>query len=243
MDLTQLQTLLGAILVFLLSFIKIPKIELNVWAWIGKTIANGINKDVLAELKDMNADITHVKEEVKEFRGEVDRFRQEFLAYKADDEETELKKMQGMLDIFLELVIPFLDGVYDLETYISVIHSEKPIITDSFVTEEEKQKYGNYYKHVSMYKVLDQYAMLLKAFRDGSFRTSEKMVSDFVRREHRRSLLHGPYLSIETLINWYFKDFYKCYSNNDLNWIVPVYEEKCAEMKQKLLDELKLKIE
>lgn len=163
--------------------------------------------------------------------------------YKADDEETELKKMQGMMDIFLELVIPFLDGVYDLETYISVIHSEKPIITDSFVTEEEKQKYGNYYKHVSMYKVLDQYAMLLKAFRDGSFRTSEKMVSDFVRREHRRSLLHGPYLSIETLINWYFKDFYKCYSNNDLNWIVPVYEEKCAEMKQKLLDELKLTIE
>ena len=85
--------------------------------------------------------------------------------------------------------------------------------------------------------------MLLKAYNDGSFGSAEKIVNDFVRREHRRSHLYGPYLSIETLVNWYFKDFYKCYSNNDLSWIVPVYEEKCAEMKQKLLDELKLTIE
>lgn len=163
--------------------------------------------------------------------------------YKADDEETELKKMQGMLDIVLELVIPFLDGVYDLETYISVIYSAKPIITDAFITEEEKRKYGKYYKHVSMYKVLDQYAMLLKAFRDGSFGTAEKMVNGFVRRLHRNSIMGGPHTPIVELIEWYYKDFYKCFSNNDLNWIVPVYEEKCAEMKQKLLDELKLKIE
>lgn len=100
MELTEIQTLLVSVGVFLLSFIKIPKIELNIWSWLGKSIRNGLNKDVLSSLKEMNDDINHVKEQVKEFREEVDAFRQEFLAYKADDEENRIEQSRQQILVF-----------------------------------------------------------------------------------------------------------------------------------------------
>lgn len=105
MDLTELQTVLGAVLVFLLSLIKIPKIELNIWGWLGKAIRTGLNKDILAELKDMNADLLHVKDELKEFRGEVDTFRQEFLDYKEEDEENRIAQSRQQILIFNDEIL------------------------------------------------------------------------------------------------------------------------------------------
>lgn len=162
--------------------------------------------------------------------------------YNADNEETELKKMQGLAEVFLELIIPFLDGICDLDTYISSICNDT-ITNAAVVTEEEKKLYGKYYKWIYHHQILNQYVMLLKAYNDGSFDSAEKIVNDFVRREYRIVSKGSACITLRTVIDWYYKEFYKCFSNNDLNWIVPVYEEKCAAMKQRLFDELKLKIE
>lgn len=100
MELNQIQTAIGAISILLLSFIKIPKLEVNIWSWIGKTITKALNKEVLTQLANMNSDITHIKEGMKEFREDVDEFRQEFLLYKEQDEEDRIEQSRQQILVF-----------------------------------------------------------------------------------------------------------------------------------------------
>lgn len=105
MDFSQFQPYLSAGFIFLLTFIKIPKLELNIWGWLGRAIRDGLNKDVLNELKELTVDISHVKDQVKEFREEVDTFRQEFLSYKADDEENRIGQSRQQILIFNDEIL------------------------------------------------------------------------------------------------------------------------------------------
>ena len=51
MELTDIYTYTGAAIVLILSiFIKIPKLELNVWGWLGKAVGNALNKGVIERL-------------------------------------------------------------------------------------------------------------------------------------------------------------------------------------------------
>lgn len=165
--------------------------------------------------------------------------------YSATDEETEIEKMQKLAKIFVEVIIPYLDGIYDLDTYISAESVDSsPPTTESFVTEEEKKWFGSRYASITRDPRFNQYAMLLKAYRDGSFSSAEMLVNNTIQKNYLSARKYGPYsTTVGTLISYSFKDFYKCYLNEDLNWIVPIYEEKCAEMKQRLREELKLEVE
>ena len=162
--------------------------------------------------------------------------------YNADDEKTELIKMQSIANVFSELIIPFLDGIFDLDTYISSL-CKCSLTGKAVVTEYEKKMYGEHYKWINHAQILNQYAMLYKAFCDGSFRSAERTVNDFVLNIYRCWYQNYYDPTLRELIDIYYKEFYKHFSNKDLNWIVPIYEEKCAEMKQRLREELKLEVE
>ena len=41
------------VLIILLGLIKIPKLEINIWKWLGKAIGKAINADVMTRLIKM----------------------------------------------------------------------------------------------------------------------------------------------------------------------------------------------
>ena len=74
MDLQQINDLaqMGAIgvLVILLGMIKIPKIELNIWNLIGRTVGRSINKEMMDQVNDLQS-------EMKGMKGEIDTLKKE----------------------------------------------------------------------------------------------------------------------------------------------------------------------
>lgn len=74
MDLQQINDLaqMGAIgvLVILLGMIKIPKIELNIWNLIGRTVGRSINKEMMDQVNGL-------KEDMKGMKGEIDALKKE----------------------------------------------------------------------------------------------------------------------------------------------------------------------
>ena len=82
MDLQQISDLAqtGAIgvLVILLGMIKIPKVELNVWNLIGRTIGRSINKEMMEQVSDVKTEVANMKQEIDDFKKEeeLERVRQ-----------------------------------------------------------------------------------------------------------------------------------------------------------------------
>ena len=66
------------ILVVLAGMIKIPKIELNIWNFIGRTIGRSINKEMMDQVNGL-------QEEMKGMKGEIDALKK--------DEELERVRM------------------------------------------------------------------------------------------------------------------------------------------------------
>ena len=82
MDLQQINDLaqMGAIsiLVILLGMIKIPKIELNIWNLIGRTVGRSINKEMMEQVNDLQNEIKGMKTEIDSLKKEeeLERVRQ-----------------------------------------------------------------------------------------------------------------------------------------------------------------------
>lgn len=66
------------IVIILLGFIKIPKIELNIWKWIAKGIGKAFNSEVLTQ-------ISSVKKDVADLRAELDDYETKFNEYTTED--------------------------------------------------------------------------------------------------------------------------------------------------------------
>lgn len=96
MELKDILTWSGTGLLLILSFIKLPKIEVNLWGWLAKMVGTAINKDVMKEIKSMDQKIdllenkvssventlnTHVKEDkletIRNARSRILRFHDE----------------------------------------------------------------------------------------------------------------------------------------------------------------------
>ena len=52
------------VLIILAGMIKIPKIELNLWNWIGRTVGRSINKEMMDQVNDLQSEIKGIKNEV-----------------------------------------------------------------------------------------------------------------------------------------------------------------------------------
>lgn len=74
MDLLEInnlaQTGVVGLLVILVGMIKIPKIELNIWNLLGRTIGRSINKEVMDQVKDLSGKVSDL-----ETAGELERVR------------------------------------------------------------------------------------------------------------------------------------------------------------------------
>ena len=74
MDLLEInnlaQTGVVGLLVILVGMIKIPKIELNIWNLLGRTIGRSINKEVMDQVKDLSSKVSDL-----ETAGELERVR------------------------------------------------------------------------------------------------------------------------------------------------------------------------
>ena len=78
------QTGVVGLLVILLGMIKIPKIELNIWNLIGRTIGRSVNKEVLDQVKKLASKVDDLEkadelERVRDARQRILRFNDEIL--------------------------------------------------------------------------------------------------------------------------------------------------------------------
>ena len=58
------------ILIILAGMIKIPKIELNLWNWIGRTVGRSINKEMMDQVNDLQSEIKGMKTEIDTLKKE-----------------------------------------------------------------------------------------------------------------------------------------------------------------------------
>lgn len=73
-----LQTGAIGLLVILAGMIKIPKLELNLWNWIGRTVGRSINKEMMEQVNDLQSEIKNIKTEIDTLKKEeeLERTRQ-----------------------------------------------------------------------------------------------------------------------------------------------------------------------
>lgn len=58
------------VLIILAGMIKIPKIELNLWNWIGRTVGRSINKEMMDQVNDLQSEIKGMKTEIDTLKKE-----------------------------------------------------------------------------------------------------------------------------------------------------------------------------
>ena len=100
MDLMQLWAQLNAIghvsiigiLIVLTGMIKIPKVELNIWNWLGRIIGRSINGEVMDQVKKLASEVDTLKREeelerARQARQRILRFNDEILFNKRHSKE------------------------------------------------------------------------------------------------------------------------------------------------------------
>ena len=58
------------VLIVLAGMIKIPKIELNLWNWIGRTVGRSINKEMMDQVNDLQSEVKGMKTEIDTLKKE-----------------------------------------------------------------------------------------------------------------------------------------------------------------------------
>ena len=100
MDLMQLWAQLNAIghisiigiLIVLTGMVKIPKVELNIWNWLGRLIGRSINGEVMEHVKKLTKEVDTLKKEeelerARQARQRILRFNDEILFNKRHSKE------------------------------------------------------------------------------------------------------------------------------------------------------------
>lgn len=93
MDWKEILTWSGSGLLLILSFIKLPKIEVNLWGWLAKTIGKHFN-DAIAQKIDA------VDKKVTDVNIRLDTFEESFTSYKAEMEEEAIRGARQRILLF-----------------------------------------------------------------------------------------------------------------------------------------------
>lgn len=113
MDIKSILDMLGvpvstAIVLTILSFIKIPKIEINLWQMIGKALSKGLVGDLSTEIKNLKTDImglsnklnTHIQKSEEE---SILSSRQRILRFSDEVTMGILHSKEAFVDILSEI--------------------------------------------------------------------------------------------------------------------------------------------
>ena len=72
MEVKDILTWSGTGLLLILSFIKLPKIEVNLWGWLAKMVGTAMNKDVMKEIKSIDKKMESLETKVSSIEGTLD---------------------------------------------------------------------------------------------------------------------------------------------------------------------------
>lgn len=73
MNLTEIISISGGgILLFILSLIKIPKLEINIWGMLAKFIGKALNRDMYDRVDDLSDKMNHIQSTLEEHLQEVE---------------------------------------------------------------------------------------------------------------------------------------------------------------------------
>ena len=80
------------ILIVLTGMVKIPKVELNIWNWLGRIIGRSINGEVMEQVKKLASEVDTLKKEeelerARQARQRILRFNDEILFNKRHSKE------------------------------------------------------------------------------------------------------------------------------------------------------------
>lgn len=118
MELQQILTWSGGGLLLILSFIKIPKIEINFWNWLARIVGKALNGDVMKKIDDIDGKVsamenkltsvettlnTHVREDkldsIRNTRARILRFHDE-LRHGTQHTEEHYNEILSDIDIY-----------------------------------------------------------------------------------------------------------------------------------------------
>ena len=103
MDLLQISSIVkvtGGFVLLLLSLVKIPKLELNVWKWMARGLGRAINGEISQDIKEIKVEVETIKQDLddhiqkdderhaKNCRQRILRFNDELLDGKTHTKES-----------------------------------------------------------------------------------------------------------------------------------------------------------
>lgn len=73
MELREICTLAGSGLLLILSFIKIPKIEVNVWGWLARSLSKAFSKDIVAKIDIIGTEVNELSAKLSNVEKTLDK--------------------------------------------------------------------------------------------------------------------------------------------------------------------------
>lgn len=122
MDTTQIQHIIGGVIIFIISLIKIPKLELNIWSYLMKMFSTALNKEVMSELKTLKTDIVAVKDDLKTVTTKVNNLETKIVESNEQDEERDALSARQRILIFNDDLLYHDDILHTKERFDNVLN-------------------------------------------------------------------------------------------------------------------------
>ena len=100
MDFSNLQNYIGGVILFIISLIKIPKLELNVWGWLMQMFSKSINKETMKEFESLKVDIKNLKDDVSDLKENLIELDNKMTESNRRDEEERAKTARQNILVF-----------------------------------------------------------------------------------------------------------------------------------------------
>lgn len=65
---------LPTVVIVLLGLIKIPKIEINIWKWLARSIGRLFSSEVLSEIRSIKEDVSKLRDELNSYEDKFDKY-------------------------------------------------------------------------------------------------------------------------------------------------------------------------
>lgn len=169
--------------------------------------------------------------------------------FNKNDEETAIKNMEKLKEVVFKKVIPFLDSITDFDSYFDSMLNPVDFNKDLPQQHDFALDFIDPKGYIHFLPSFGKYEFWVKACLDESF-DEMKLLNDKMLEKslefNRKHLDWGEVYDEEKCIQRYRDyraEFYKAMEENDFTAGIEFYKKNCAEMKQRLFDDLKITVE
>lgn len=121
MDFSNLQNYIGGVILFIISLIKIPKLELNVWGWLMQMFSKSINKETMKEFESLKVDIKNLKNDVNDLKDDIVKLDNKITESNERDEEERAKTARQNILVFNDELLFHSDIKHTKERFDNVL--------------------------------------------------------------------------------------------------------------------------